>query len=72
MLLVMALSFTVYYAFSPYRGRMQMTGYETAKRNNERLIGKLDNLLSHTGENAYKNRLMNWPDNGRLRTISGM
>jgi hypothetical protein len=67
MLFVLALGFTVYYAFSSYRGSLRMADYDTAKLENEKLIARLDSLLSKVDEGKLTSKQINeWADEREL------
>jgi len=59
LIFVLALGFTVYYAFSVYRGNLRMASYEDARRDNEISIGKLDSLIALTDEKGYTEKEIN-------------
>ncbi|RZJ84133.1 MAG: hypothetical protein EOO20_21635 [Chryseobacterium sp.] len=56
---VFALSFTVYYAYSSYRGSLRMAEYDIARAENESLITKLDSLLSKVDESKMTDKEIN-------------
>ena len=59
LLFLFALSFTVYYAFSSYRGSISMAEYDVARAVNESLITKLDSLLSKVDESKLTDKEIN-------------
>lgn len=56
---LLALGFTAYYAFSSYRGSIQMTEYDVAKVENEKSIKKLDSLISQIDEGKFSEQEIN-------------
>jgi len=59
LLFVFALSFTVYYAFSSYRGSISLAEYDVGRAVNETLITKLDSLLSKVDESKLTDKEIN-------------